>query len=182
LDLTKQSPAGAYDPTTYRMLSFQDAVAKFRDGSDHSRAYLERCIERIEALDGAVMAFAFLNLERARQAADQSGARYKAGKPLSAVDGMPVGIKDLIETYDRADITRSARRTRAIAGDARRTGKARRRVRHPVVTWARAHQHGSRQRDLQRDVVSAGCVGHEPAPPRGRRCAFGRPIAGALAA
>ena len=67
---------------------------------DTPRAYLERCIERIEALEPAVMAFAFLNLERARQAADESGARYKAGRPLGAVDGMPVGIKDLIETYD----------------------------------------------------------------------------------
>jgi Asp-tRNA(Asn)/Glu-tRNA(Gln) amidotransferase A subunit family amidase len=82
------------------MLGFHNAVAQFRDGADTPRAFLERCIERIEALEPAVMAFAFLNLERARQAADESGARYKAGKPLGAVDGMPVGIKDLIETYD----------------------------------------------------------------------------------
>ena len=95
-----QSPAGLYDPATHRMLSFHDAVAKFRDGSDTPRAYLERCAERIEALEPAVMAFAFLNLERARKAADESGARYKAGKPLGPVDGMSVGIKDLIETYD----------------------------------------------------------------------------------
>jgi Asp-tRNA(Asn)/Glu-tRNA(Gln) amidotransferase A subunit family amidase len=100
LDLNKQSPAGVYDPSTHRMLSFHDAAAKFRDGSDNPRAYLERCIERIGALDGAVMAFAFLNLERARKAADESGIRYKAGKPISVIDGMPVGIKDLIETYD----------------------------------------------------------------------------------
>jgi Asp-tRNA(Asn)/Glu-tRNA(Gln) amidotransferase A subunit family amidase len=82
------------------MLGFHNAVAQFRDGADTPRAYLERCIERIEALEPAVMAFAFLNLEGARQAADESGTRYRAGKPLSVVDGMPVGIKDLIETYD----------------------------------------------------------------------------------
>ncbi len=99
-DIDKQSPAGTYDPATHWMLGFHNAVAQFRDGADTPRAYLERCIERIEALEPAVMAFAFLNLERARQAADESGARYKAGKLLSAVDGMPVGIKDLIETYD----------------------------------------------------------------------------------
>jgi Asp-tRNA(Asn)/Glu-tRNA(Gln) amidotransferase A subunit family amidase len=98
--LDKQSPAGIYDPSTHRMLSFHDAAAKFREGSDTPRAYLERCIERIEALEPAVMAFAFLNLERARRTADEAGARYKAGKPLSVVDGMPIGIKDLIETYD----------------------------------------------------------------------------------
>jgi Asp-tRNA(Asn)/Glu-tRNA(Gln) amidotransferase A subunit family amidase len=82
------------------MLSFHEAAAKFRDGSDTPRAYLERCVERIEAIDSQVMAFAFLNLERARKAADESGARYRSGHMLGAVDGMPVGIKDLIETYD----------------------------------------------------------------------------------
>ena len=99
-DVDPQFPAGRYDSSTHRMLSFHDAVARFRDGTDTPRAYLERCIERIEALDPAVMAFAFLNLERARTAADQSAARYKAGRPLGPVDGMPVGIKDLIETHD----------------------------------------------------------------------------------
>lgn len=95
-----QSPAGAYDPATHRMLSFHDAVTRFGDGKDTPRAYLERCIARIEALEPAVMAFAFLNLDRARTAADEAGLRYKVGRPLSPVDGMPVGIKDLIETYD----------------------------------------------------------------------------------
>jgi hypothetical protein len=31
-DIDKQSPAGAYDPSTHRMLSFHDAAAKFRGG------------------------------------------------------------------------------------------------------------------------------------------------------
>jgi Asp-tRNA(Asn)/Glu-tRNA(Gln) amidotransferase A subunit family amidase len=100
MSIDPQFPAGRYDPRTHRMLSFHDAVAGFRDNRDTPRAYLERCIERIEALDGAVMAFAFLNLDHARKAADESGARYKAGRPLGPVDGMPVGIKDLIETHD----------------------------------------------------------------------------------
>ena len=76
------SPAGAYDPSTHRMLSFHDAAAKFRDGTDTPRAYLERCIERIEALEPAVMAFAFLNLERARKAADEV-RRALQGRPAA---------------------------------------------------------------------------------------------------
>lgn len=99
-DIDSHSPAGIYDPATHRMLSFHDAVAGFLDGTDTPRAYLERCIERIEMLEPAVMAFAFLNLQPAREAADRASARYKAGRPLGPVDGMPVGIKDLIETYD----------------------------------------------------------------------------------
>jgi Asp-tRNA(Asn)/Glu-tRNA(Gln) amidotransferase A subunit family amidase len=97
---TYPAPAGHYDPAKHRMLSFHDAIAQFRDGADTPRAYLERCIERIKALEPAVMAFAFLNLRPARQAADESDVRYKSGRPLSPVDGMPVGIKDLIETFD----------------------------------------------------------------------------------
>ncbi len=95
-----QSPAGPYDPKTYELLSFYDHVPKFLDGSDTPRAYLERCIERIDEVDGAVKAWAFRNTEKARKAADDSSARYKDGRPLSVVDGMPLGIKDLFETAD----------------------------------------------------------------------------------
>ena len=33
-------------------------------------------------------------------AADEASARYREGRALSPVDGMPIGIKDLIETKD----------------------------------------------------------------------------------
>src|SRR5262249_21602270 len=47
-----------------------------------------------------VRAFAALNEEGARQAADASAERWKAGRPISAIDGMVMGIKDLLETKD----------------------------------------------------------------------------------
>ncbi|MGI9421567.1 MAG: amidase family protein, partial [Hyphomicrobiaceae bacterium] len=47
-----------------------------------------------------VKAFAHLNEDIARAAADASTARWSTGKPLSIIDGMPVGIKDLLETKD----------------------------------------------------------------------------------
>ena len=81
LDVNKKFPIGAYNPSTHRMLGFHDVAAKFRAGTDTPRAHLERCIERIETLDAVVMAFAFLNLAQARKAADESGARFKAGSP-----------------------------------------------------------------------------------------------------
>src|SRR5262249_60182930 len=31
---------------------------------------------------------------------DQSSARWRAGRPRSKIDGMPIGIKDIIETAD----------------------------------------------------------------------------------
>lgn len=82
------------------LLGFHDQVARFHDGSDTPRDYLERCLACIEAAEPAVKAWAFLNTEAAREAADRATARYRDGRPLSPVDGMPIGIKDLIETCD----------------------------------------------------------------------------------
>ncbi len=82
------------------MKPFHTAVASFVDGSHTPRAFLESCIETIEALEPEVGAFVTLQIDRAREAADLATLRYKEGKPLSPIDGMPVGIKDIIETDD----------------------------------------------------------------------------------
>src|SRR4051812_5310735 len=82
------------------IVSFARAVADFGDGRDTPRDFLERCIVNVAAREKAVKAFVTLDLEAARKAADASTARYKAGKPLSMVDGCPVGIKDIMATAD----------------------------------------------------------------------------------
>jgi len=89
-----------YDPTTPKPLTFHDAIRSFHDGSDTPRAYLERAIETIAAREPVVKAFAHLNEDGARAQADASTARWRMGKPLSPIDGMPVAIKDLLETKD----------------------------------------------------------------------------------
>jgi Asp-tRNA(Asn)/Glu-tRNA(Gln) amidotransferase A subunit family amidase len=89
-----------YDPRTVRLLSFHDAIPRFLDGSDTPRAYLERCLETIEAREPEVKAFVCMNIEGARADADASSKRYQNGRPLSLVDGMPFGVKDLYETVD----------------------------------------------------------------------------------
>lgn len=72
----------------------------FLEGRENPSAYLERHLDRIAKREPEVKAFSALNLDGARAAAERSAARYKAGKPLSAVDGMPIGIKDILETED----------------------------------------------------------------------------------
>jgi Asp-tRNA(Asn)/Glu-tRNA(Gln) amidotransferase A subunit family amidase len=89
-----------YDPRTFRARTFYDATPRFRDGTDTARAYLERCLETIAACEPVVQAFAALNQAGARAAADASTARWQARRPLSAIDGLPIGIKDLLETRD----------------------------------------------------------------------------------
>ncbi len=89
-----------YDPRTFKALTFHDAATRFRDGSDTPRDYLERCLATIAAREPVVKAFVVLNKANAQAAADASSARWKAGAPLSAIDGMPIAIKDLLETKD----------------------------------------------------------------------------------
>lgn len=89
-----------YDPANFKALTFHDRLKDFEDGSDSPRAYLERCLETVAAEEPTVKAFAFLDEDLARTAADESSARWKNNQPLSPIDGMPVGIKDLLETRD----------------------------------------------------------------------------------
>lgn len=80
--------------------SFLQASPAFAAGTDTPRAFLERCLAEIEAREGQVKAFVETAIPAARQAADEASARWKAGRALSSIDGMPIGVKDVIETKD----------------------------------------------------------------------------------
>jgi Asp-tRNA(Asn)/Glu-tRNA(Gln) amidotransferase A subunit family amidase len=83
-----------------RMAPFLPATAHFAGGKDSPRAFLERCIGELDAWEPKIGAFVALNLAAARAAADRSTSRWLAGKQASPIDGMPIGIKDIIETID----------------------------------------------------------------------------------
>ncbi len=80
--------------------SYFAASCNFADGSDSPRAFLDRCIAEMDAREADVKAFVCTNLDAARAAADESTERWKAGKQISPIDGMPVGVKDVMETAD----------------------------------------------------------------------------------
>jgi Asp-tRNA(Asn)/Glu-tRNA(Gln) amidotransferase A subunit family amidase len=90
----------ASDATSPVLRPYLPATADFAAGKDSPREYLERCIAALEAWEPRIGAFVTLNLPEARAAADRSTARWRAGAPLSPIDGMPLGIKDIIETAD----------------------------------------------------------------------------------
>ena len=79
---------------------FLAAAAQFAGGQDTPRAYLERCLETLVAWEPKIGAFVCTNIEGSRAAADASSMRWRDNKPVSAIDGMPIGIKDIIETAD----------------------------------------------------------------------------------
>jgi Asp-tRNA(Asn)/Glu-tRNA(Gln) amidotransferase A subunit family amidase len=91
---------GNYSHESFSPLTFHDAVTSFMEKKDTPRAYLERCLAEIDAREAVVQAWVSMNIEGARAAADESSARYKAGRALSRIDGMPIGVKDLIQTKD----------------------------------------------------------------------------------
>lgn len=77
---------------------FIPETPRFAEGEDTPRGFLERCIENIESMEPAIGAFVATDFEAARSEADASSERWKSGRQLSAIDGMPVGIKDVMET------------------------------------------------------------------------------------
>jgi len=93
------SPAVADIPQARPFLT---ATARFASGDDTPRAFLERCLDAVAAWESKIGAFVHTNIEAGRAAADASTRRWHDGKPLSAIDGMPIGVKDIIETVDMA--------------------------------------------------------------------------------
>ena len=69
-------------------------------GADSPRAVLEECLADITYWEPVVGAFTAMNVEAARLAADDATARWRAGQARSAIDGMVVGVKDMIDTSD----------------------------------------------------------------------------------
>jgi Asp-tRNA(Asn)/Glu-tRNA(Gln) amidotransferase A subunit family amidase len=97
--MPRQIPS-RYDPNDRDRLTFSAHTSAFTDGSDTPRAYLERCLAQIEVAEPKVKALTTVNADAALAAADASTKRWKDGRPLSPIDGMPIGIKDLLETKD----------------------------------------------------------------------------------
>jgi Asp-tRNA(Asn)/Glu-tRNA(Gln) amidotransferase A subunit family amidase len=89
--------SGLYDPKVAAYPSFAAAKRAFVAGIDSPRKFLERCLAEFERHEPQVQAFVRVDVEGARAAADASSERWRRGAPLSAVDGLPVGIKDCFD-------------------------------------------------------------------------------------
>ena len=80
--------------------SYRAAVTSFEDGTSSPRDFLEDCLAAMDKLEPDIGAFVATNIDGARKAADEASARWKSGKTLSLIDGMPLCIKDIMETAD----------------------------------------------------------------------------------
>jgi Asp-tRNA(Asn)/Glu-tRNA(Gln) amidotransferase A subunit family amidase len=81
-------------------LSLTEAAADIHEGRVSALELVDACLARIEAVEGTVQAWTFLDREHARQQARDADLHRKQGKALGPLHGLPIGIKDIFDTGD----------------------------------------------------------------------------------
>lgn len=81
-------------------LTASEAGHLIRSGSLSSEALVAACLARIEARDSAVQAWAHLDAAKALHDARESDAARRRGGSARPLDGIPVAIKDIIDTAE----------------------------------------------------------------------------------
>lgn len=81
-------------------LGAAQAAAMIRNGELTSEELVRACLERIDALEAAVGAWAHLDAGYALEQARQADRARQAGRPLGPLHGVPVGVKDVFDTQD----------------------------------------------------------------------------------
>lgn len=79
-------------------LSITEAAARLRSGAATSRQLTEACLARIAVYDAKLDAFITVMKEQALAQADQLDAEQKAGKLRGPLHGIPLALKDNIDT------------------------------------------------------------------------------------
>src|SRR5262245_60713338 len=79
-------------------LTLSEAAAKIRSGAVTSTQLTQACLARITTYDSKLDAFITVAKEKALAQAAQLDAEAKAGKFRGPLHGVPLGIKDIIDT------------------------------------------------------------------------------------
>src|SRR5262249_53679162 len=77
-----------------------EAAAEIARGAISSEDYTRACLDRIAALDGEIKAFVHLDREHALAQARALDDRRVQGHAIGPLHGIPVAIKDIIDTAD----------------------------------------------------------------------------------
>jgi Asp-tRNA(Asn)/Glu-tRNA(Gln) amidotransferase A subunit family amidase len=90
----------ANDPVDVTSLGAAAALAALRDGRLTSEELVRGCLARIRADEPRVQAWAFVDETRALEQARHVDRIRREGHALGALHGLPVGVKDIIDTAD----------------------------------------------------------------------------------
>src|SRR5262249_39332430 len=82
------------------LLGAVDAARMIREGIITSVDLVEACLARIREVDGQVQAWTFLDPDYALAQARAADEVRMSGRPIGALHGVPVGLKDIIDTAD----------------------------------------------------------------------------------
>ncbi|MGA7985059.1 MAG: amidase [Burkholderiales bacterium] len=88
------------DASQLNWLSATDAARAIRDGALSSEQLTEACLARVREVDDQVQAWAFLDPEHALNQARARDQQRREGRPTGPLHGVPVAIKDIIDTED----------------------------------------------------------------------------------
>ncbi|HSB41949.1 MAG TPA: amidase [Methylomirabilota bacterium] len=81
-------------------LSAAEAAGLIRAGRITSAELVESCLGRIRDTEDQVQAWTYLDAEYAREQARASDEWRLSGRPTGSLHGVPVGLKDIIDTAD----------------------------------------------------------------------------------
>ncbi|MDF3073741.1 MAG: glutamyl-tRNA amidotransferase [Alphaproteobacteria bacterium] len=81
-------------------LSLAQAALEIREGRLSAAELAQACFDRIEAVDGEVQAWTFLDRQHVLAQAERADDWRRQGKPLGPLHGVPIGIKDIFDTGD----------------------------------------------------------------------------------
>jgi Asp-tRNA(Asn)/Glu-tRNA(Gln) amidotransferase A subunit family amidase len=80
--------------------SASEAAALMQEGTLTSEELVEACLAHIRATEPEVQAWAFLDEQHALEQARAADQLRRAGDPVGPLHGIPIGIKDIIDTRD----------------------------------------------------------------------------------
>lgn len=86
--------------TSPNELTATEALAAMQSGELTSREIVDACIDRADKRDNDVGAWIYLNPDLVRKQADAADAARANGEELGPLLGVPVGLKDIIDTAD----------------------------------------------------------------------------------
>lgn len=81
------------------LLNIAELTKRYAAGMLSPREVTEVTLQRIAALDAKINSFSLVMAKQARAAASSSEVRWRAGKPLGPLDGVPVSIKDTLKVF-----------------------------------------------------------------------------------
>jgi Asp-tRNA(Asn)/Glu-tRNA(Gln) amidotransferase A subunit family amidase len=81
-------------------LGAAEAVTEMRAGRLSAAALLDACLAAVDTREEEVRAWTALDREHARKQAEAADLAHRKGAPMGPLHGLPVGVKDIIDTRD----------------------------------------------------------------------------------